>query len=1033
MYAYTSLIPLIYLLAAIPYATLGLYAWFRRPAAAVTPFAWMMFGMAIWSFVYSFEISSQDVQTKLRLDNVEYFGVVSIPVFFLMFALEFSGRGHLLTPRKKALLWFIPVVTLVLVSTNEFHGLMWDSETVKESFGLTLLEVRPKIFFWLNVVYSYILLLAANLLLIKEVIQRPGIYRIQAGLVILGLLIPWIGNVIYLAGLSPIPNLDATVLFFIPTGLALGWAITQYRLLDVIPPEHVTILQNIPDGLIVVDARQRILFLNPIAELIFAKTEEAAIGQPLAILSKDFSSIISANLSPRETRFEYFLDQENRKPVFEITLSPIHSWKSMDATHPMGYVFNLHDISLRKEAEAMISLREAMMEAVSLAAGQFLKESSWEHNIPGILGSIGQAADVSRVFVFMNYTDENSCIYSSRCYEWTAPDVTPQIDNPALQHILLEEAGLGRWEETLGKGHSLSGHLVDFPESEKRILGGQQIFSIAMVPIFVDRQWWGFIGFDECRHERTWRGTELDALHALANIFGTAETRTRAEQKLLRRQHTLNMLHEIVVLSLKASDLQSMAQELVNHVGELMKADGCFITLWDESYQHVIPLSAYATDREKYLSHHPSHGESTLTASALEAAQPLVIEDVQNSPMQSYKFLEIFPAKSLIVFPLIAGGRHLGAIILSYYRRRRFQAEEIAIGGQAADLIALSLEKFQAMEHAHRRAKESETLRKAGAAVNETLDTQETVARVLEQLAQVIPYDSASVQILNGNDLEVVGGRGWESEKMIVGVRFPIPGDNPNSVVIQTRKPYYLPEADKIYASFSNPFTNHIRSWLGIPLIVQGQIIGMLSIDSSKPDNFTKENIDLAAAFADHAAINLENTRRFMEVQSQALTDPLTGLYNRRGLYELGRVEFTRSNRMGRPFTGIMIDIDHFKQINDTYGHYTGDLVLCELAKRCKSCVREIDYVGRYGGEEIIILLPETNMNDGLEVAERLRLAIAGKPMQVEQGLELNVAASLGVAQRDENTTSLDMLIARADQAMYIAKHKGRNRVARSV
>src|SRR6266545_1035972 len=115
---------------------------------------------------------------------------------------------------------------------------------------------------------------------------------------------------------------------------------------------------------------------------------------------------------------------------------------------------------------------------------------------------------------------------------------------------------------------------------------------MAVIPIFVEKKWWGFIGFDECRYERVWKGAELDALHTAANIFGSAETRTRAEQKLLRRQHTLNMLHEIVILSLKATNMESMSQDLVTHMGELLKADGCFITLWDEAHQQTIPLSA---------------------------------------------------------------------------------------------------------------------------------------------------------------------------------------------------------------------------------------------------------------------------------------------------------------------------------------------------------------------------------------------------------------------------------------------------------
>jgi diguanylate cyclase (GGDEF)-like protein/PAS domain S-box-containing protein len=1033
MHVYISLIPLIYLLAAIPYGALGLYAWQRRPAAAIIPYAWMMLAMAIWSFVYSFEILSPDLQTKLKLNNIEYFSVVSIPVLFLMFALEFSGRGHFLTRRYKTLLWSIPLVVLVLVSTNEYHKLLWDHEMVIESYGLLLLQVKHQPFYWINVAYSYILLLIANLLLVMEIVQRPGIYRLQASLIIMGLLSPWFGNIIYLAGLSPFDNLDLTVFFFIPASMALGWMVKYYRWLDVIPPEHITILQNIRDGLIVVDTRQRILYLNPIAEHLFAKTEHAVIGQPLSMLSDEFSSIINANLSAQEIRFEHVFDRMNKKPVFEVTLSPIYPGRARETVHPAGYVFNLHDISLRKKAEMALSRREAILSAISLAAEQFLKESAWEHNIPHMLEKIGQATDVSRVYVAMNYLAEDGILYTSLCYEWAAPGISGRINEPGLQHVQLREAGFERWDEILRKGQSISGLVREFPASEQNLLQLYQIQSMMVVPIFVDQQWWGFIGLDDCQRERAWTNNEIDTLHLAANLFGTAEARSRTELKLIRRQHTLNLLHEIVVLSLKASNLQSMSQDLVDKLGEMMKANRCFITLWDETYQQVIPLSAYVPDRENFLSLRPAPWEATFTASALLTEQPLVIEDVQNSPMRSYRFLKVFPAKSLIAFPLIAGGNHLGAIILTYQHRYYFQADEIELGEQASDLIALSLEKFKAMEHAHRRAEESEILRKAGVAVNETLDTQEAVASVLEQLAQVIPYNSASVQIFNENTLEIIGARGWESEKSVLGVRFPIPGDNPNTVVIQTGRYYYLPEIDKIYASFQNPYASHIRSWLGIPLMVKGQVIGMISIDRSKPNAFTKENIDLAVAFADQAASKLQNTIRFEEVQSQALTDALTGLYNRRGLFELGRVEFSNSNLMGRPFSGIMIDIDHFKQVNDTYGHHIGDQVLCELARRCKSCVREIDYVCRYGGEEIIILLPETDMDKALEVGERLRLAIASQPMQVEHGLELHVTASFGVAHRDKNTTSLETLIARADQAMYIAKHKGRNCVASSV
>jgi two-component system cell cycle response regulator len=125
----------------------------------------------------------------------------------------------------------------------------------------------------------------------------------------------------------------------------------------------------------------------------------------------------------------------------------------------------------------------------------------------------------------------------------------------------------------------------------------------------------------------------------------------------------------------------------------------------------------------------------------------------------------------------------------------------------------------------------------------------------------------------------------------------------------------------------------------------------------------------------------------------------------------------------------MMLDLDHFKQINDNYGHLLGDQILQEFAKRCKNSVREMDLICRYGGEEILIILPETDLKTALPIAERICASIGAIPMNASDR-EINVTVSIGVAAKNENSVNLETLIARADQAMYIAKHKGRNLVA---
>lgn len=307
-----------------------------------------------------------------------------------------------------------------------------------------------------------------------------------------------------------------------------------------------------------------------------------------------------------------------------------------------------------------------------------------------------------------------------------------------------------------------------------------------------------------------------------------------------------------------------------------------------------------------------------------------------------------------------------------------------------------------------------------------------TISDILEQLLHVIPYTSATVQLLEGDELRIVGGHGWDNINDVLGLRYKVPSDNPNTIVLKTGKPYQLPETWKQFEQFRKPPHDHILSWLGVPLIHQNKIIGILAIDSSEPNHFKEADAQIATEFAGQVAIALENARLFQEIQQQAITDPLTGLYNRRGLYEFGKNEFARALHHNTPFSAILLDLDHFKNINDTYGHPIGDIILIEFAKMCKNCIRDFDLLGRFGGEEVVILLPETNKNTTFKIAERLRSTIENSPIYVNDNLQLNMTASLGVATKDEHITSLDTLIARADQAMYIAKFRGRNQIAES-
>jgi len=200
------------------------------------------------------------------------------------------------------------------------------------------------------------------------------------------------------------------------------------------------------------------------------------------------------------------------------------------------------DITERKEAEVALRRRDAILEAVSFAAGRFLKADSWKEDIQEVLQRLGNTTNVSRIYVFENHTDESGTLLTSQLYEWVAQGIKAEIDNPDLQNFPLKEYGFNRWIKEMSKGNEIHGLVKKFPQSEQEVLQAQNILSILVVPIFAEKIWWGFIGFDECSFERQWSKTEIDTLKTAADTLGTAIHRRKTEKALQRSEKQYRQL-----------------------------------------------------------------------------------------------------------------------------------------------------------------------------------------------------------------------------------------------------------------------------------------------------------------------------------------------------------------------------------------------------------------------------------------------------------------------------------------------------------
>jgi diguanylate cyclase (GGDEF)-like protein len=213
-----------------------------------------------------------------------------------------------------------------------------------------------------------------------------------------------------------------------------------------------------------------------------------------------------------------------------------------------------------------------------------------------------------------------------------------------------------------------------------------------------------------------------------------------------------------------------------------------------------------------------------------------------------------------------------------------------------------------------------------------------------------------------------------------------------------------------------------------VPIKSQQHVLGVINLESKEKDAFTQDDERLLQTIAGQLAVGIENVRLFEETIKLAITDELTGLNTRRFFFDMARKEFERSRRFDHPLAAIMLDLDHFKKVNDAFGHSSGDQVLAAVASGCKRELREVDLIGRYGGDEYSILLPETSLEKGENVAKRLCAMVSSAAVQTEHNL-IDLTVSLGVASFNPDCPSVEKLLDRADMALYDAKQSGRNQV----
>ena len=333
------------------------------------------------------------------------------------------------------------------------------------------------------------------------------------------------------------------------------------------------------------------------------------------------------------------------------------------------------------------------------------------------------------------------------------------------------------------------------------------------------------------------------------------------------------------------------------------------------------------------------------------------------------------------------------------------------------------------------RAEEMSILYEISLAIAADIGLEKTARAVFQQLKKVIPADLFFLALYEPTEKIVSYYMYRENgERIDIEPHYLMQKPSLTRYVIKKRETIFIPDFKAEDAEVKENQVIRVPGYdictfLGVPLILRGETIGVLSAQANSSNAFDPNQIRLVETIAQQTSIAIDNAKLFEKTQKMAITDSLTGLYNRRHFYLILNNEIERAKRYQSPLSLIMMDIDHFKLVNDKFGHLTGDEVLQSLSETSKEILRQIDNMFRFGGEEFMIILPETDQAEALNVAERMRSTIAETTIKTKNG-NVKITVSIGVSEYGENHPTHNEFIESVDRTMYDAKKAGRNRVS---
>jgi diguanylate cyclase (GGDEF)-like protein len=320
-----------------------------------------------------------------------------------------------------------------------------------------------------------------------------------------------------------------------------------------------------------------------------------------------------------------------------------------------------------------------------------------------------------------------------------------------------------------------------------------------------------------------------------------------------------------------------------------------------------------------------------------------------------------------------------------------------------------------------------------GQEVSSIVDLEDLYSHITETLKRYLRIDDFAILVFDDKmeELHIKVAHGFDDREDIMNTTFRL-GEGITGLAAQTGKKIYIKDTSREarFLHYKGEKPKSASSFLSIPLLYKEEVLGVINFSRKGISTFTYQDVKMLSLVANQVALAIANARLYTKTRELSVKDELIGIHNRRYFHQMLQMEWKRAVRFRRSLSMIMVDVDHFKEYNDTFGHLQGDQVLKKTGQMMRKNLREVDTVARFGGEEFVLLLPDTDKRGAIAVAEKVRMLIEGHAfVSDEQKATRMVTISAGISTYPDDVEQMDDLIDHADIALYRAKENGRNRV----